>query len=268
MKSRYPHFELIIVDDGSKDQTANIVEAECNKYSNIRLLRKENGGKSSALNLGFQNASTEIIVTLDADTVITEDTISKIIRHFEDPIVGAVSGNVKIGNRKNLLTWWQHIEYVTGYNLEKRAFDQLDSITVVPGAIGAWRKSAMLEVGLFEEDTLAEDTDATMKLLRKGYRIRSEVEALAYTEAPEDLKSFIKQRYRWTFGILQCLWKHREALFDKKRKNSGLLPCQTCYSNMSYWHLLHSQILFLSLRSFPAICLSLIFIWCFYWWIA
>ena len=223
MKSRYPHFELIIVDDGSKDQTANIVEAECNKYSNIRLLRKENGGKSSALNLGFQNASAEIIVTLDADTVITEDTISKIIRHFEDPIVGAVSGNVKIGNRKNLLTWWQHIEYVTGYNLEKRAFDQLDSITVVPGAIGAWRKSAMLEVGLFEEDTLAEDTDATMKLLRKGYRIRSEVEALAYTEAPEDLKSFIKQRYRWTFGILQCLWKHREALFDKKKKKLGFI---------------------------------------------
>ena len=100
---------------------------------------------------------------------------------------------------------------------------QLDSITVVPGAIGAWRKSAMQEVGLFEEDTLAEDTDATMKLLRKGYRIRSEVEALAYTEAPEDLESFIKQRYRWTFGILQCLWKHREALFDKKKKKLGFI---------------------------------------------
>ena len=110
-----------------------------------------------------------IIVTLDADKVIVEDTIFMIIRHFIDPNVGAVSGNVKIGNRKNLLTWWQHIEYVTGFNLEKRAFDELDSITVVPGAIGAWKKSA-IKVGLFEEDTLAEDTDVTMKLLRKGYK--------------------------------------------------------------------------------------------------
>ena len=223
MKSRYPQFELIIVDDGSTDQTANIVEMECNKYSNIRLLRKENGGKASALNLGIQNASAEIIVTLDADTVIVEDTISMMIRHFIDPNVGAVAGNVKIGNRKNLLTWWQHIEYVTGFNLEKRAFDELDSITVVPGAIGAWRKSAIKEVGLFEEDTLAEDTDVTMKLLRKGYKIRSEVNAIAYTEAPEDIKSFIKQRYRWTFGILQCLWKHREALFNKKNKKLGFI---------------------------------------------
>ncbi|KAA9015511.1 polysaccharide deacetylase family protein [Niallia endozanthoxylica] len=223
MNSRYPQFELIIVDDGSTDQTANIVETECNKYSNMRLLKKANGGKASALNLGIQNASAEIIVTLDADTVIAEDTISMIIRHFIDSSVGAVAGNVKIGNRKNLLTWWQHIEYVTGFNLEKRAFDELDSITVVPGAIGAWRKSAMMEIGLFEEDTLAEDTDATMKLLRKGYKIRSEVKALAYTEAPEDIKSFIKQRYRWTFGILQCLWKHREALFDKKNKKLGFI---------------------------------------------
>ncbi|WP_071393431.1 polysaccharide deacetylase family protein [Bacillus tuaregi] len=223
MKSRYPRFELIIVDDGSTDQTASIVETECSKYSNVRLLRKENGGKASALNLGFQNASADIIVTLDADTVIAEDTLTIIVRHFVDPIVGAVAGNVKIGNRKNLLTWWQHIEYVTGFNLEKRAFDELDSITVVPGAIGAWRKSAMMEVHLFEEDTLAEDTDATMKLLRKGYRIKSEVNAIAYTEAPEDLKSFIKQRYRWTFGILQCIWKHREALFAKKNKKLGYI---------------------------------------------
>ncbi|WP_191090541.1 glycosyltransferase [Niallia endozanthoxylica] len=223
MNSRYRRFELIIVDDGSKDQTVNIVETECKKYSNIRLLRKENGGKSSALNLGIEHASAEIIVTLDADTVIAEDTISMIIRHFIDPNVGAVSGNVKIGNRKNLLTWWQHIEYVTGFNLEKRAFDELDSITVVPGAIGAWKKSAIKEVDLFEEDTLAEDTDVTMKLLRKGYKIRSEVDAIAYTEAPEDIRSFIKQRYRWTFGILQCLWKHKGAVFDKKNKKLGLI---------------------------------------------
>ena len=244
MKSRYPQFELIIVDDGSTDQTANIVEMECNKYSNIRLLRKENGGKASALNLGIQNASAGIIVTLDADTIIVEDTISMMIRHFIDPNVGAVAGNVKIGNRKNLLTWWQHIEYVTGFNLEKRAFDELDSITVVPGAIGAWKKSAIKEVGLFEEDTLAEDTDVTMKLLRKGYKIRSEVNAIAYTEAPEDIRSFIKQRYRWTFGFCNAYGSIGKHYSIRKIKNLDLLPCQICFSNMSCWHLLHSQILF------------------------
>lgn len=223
LKSRYPRFELLIIDDGSTDRTADIVEEESKKHPNIRLFRKENGGKSSALNIGFHEAEAEIIVTLDADTLIAEDTLSKIVKHFTDPKVGAVSGNVKIGNRKNLLTWWQHIEYVTGYNLEKRAFDELDSITVVPGAIGAWRKAALNEVGLFEEDTLAEDTDATMKLLRGGYKIRSEANAIAYTEAPEDLRSFIKQRYRWTFGILQCLYKHRKALFNRENKKLGFI---------------------------------------------
>ena len=173
-------------------------------------------------------------MTLDADTLIAEHTIAMIIRHLEDPKVGAVSGNVKIGNTKNLLTWWQHIEYVTGYNLEKRAFDELDSITVVPGAIGAWRKSALLEVDLFEEDTLAEDTDVTIKLLRHGYKIRSEVKAIAYTEAPEDVKSFIKQRYRWTFGILQCIWKHRAALLNKDNKKLGFIAMP----NMIFQYLL------------------------------
>lgn len=223
MNSNYSNFEIVIVDDGSTDQTASIVEIEVDKYPNIHLIKKDNGGKATALNLGIQRAAAEIIVTLDADTLIVEDTISLIIRHFNDPNVGAVSGNVKIGNRKNILTWWQHIEYVTGYNLEKRAFDELDSITVVPGAIGAWRKSALNAVDLFEEDTLAEDTDVTMKLLRKGYKIRSEVKAIAYTEAPEDLKSFIKQRYRWTFGILQCLWKHQKAIFNMKNKKLGFI---------------------------------------------
>lgn len=223
MNSNYSNFEMIIVDDGSTDGTAGVVQAAMERHPEIQLITKNNGGKASALNLGIEQASSEIIVTLDADTVIAEDTIALIIRQFSDPTVGAVSGNVKIGNCKNILTWWQHIEYVTGYNLEKRALDELDSITVVPGAIGAWRKSALEAVGLFEEDTLAEDTDVTMKLLREGFKIRSEVDAIAYTEAPEDLRSFIKQRYRWTFGILQCLWKHQRALFNIRNKKLGFI---------------------------------------------
>ena len=223
MNNDYQNFELIIVDDGSTDGTGNVIEQERKQFSNIRLIKKVNGGKSSALNIGFQEAEAEIIVTLDADTLITDNTISSMVRHFIDPNVGAVSGNVKVGNLKNLITLWQHMEYVIGFNLEKRAFDELNCIPVVPGAIGAWRKSAVKEVGLFEVDTLAEDTDVTLKLLRKGYRVRSEVEGIAFTEAPEDVTSFVKQRYRWTYGILQCIWKHKGAIFNKKNKSLGFI---------------------------------------------
>lgn len=221
IKSKYPRFELIIVDDGSTDETAKVVESECRRYANIRLIRKENGGKSTALNVGIRNAAAEFIVTLDADTIIAENAISSLVQYFKDTNVGAVSGNVKIGNRKNLLTSWQHIEYVTGFNLEKRALDELNSVTVVPGAIGAWRKQALMDIGLFEEDTLAEDTDATLKLLRKGYKVKSEESSIAFTEAPENVKSFVKQRYRWTYGILQCIWKHKRAFFNPKNKVLG-----------------------------------------------
>lgn len=218
LKSRYPNLDIVVVDDGSKDGTSRVMEEEFGSYSNVRLIKKSNGGKSSALNLGFKDVYGEITVTLDADTTIDKNTITNLIRHFSDERVGAVSGNVKIGNRKNLLTWWQHIEYVTGFNLEKRAFDELECITVVPGAVGAWRNSALQEVNYFEDDTLAEDTDITLKLLRKGYLIKSEVDAVAYTEAPEDVRSFVKQRYRWTYGILQCFWKHKRAMVDGKNK--------------------------------------------------
>ena len=140
-----------------------------------------------------------------------------------DEKVAAVAGNVKIGNVRNIMTMWQHVEYVTGPNLEKRAFDELNCITVVPGAIGAWRKSAIAEIGYFEDDTLAEDTDVTLKLLRKGHRVTFEPNANAYTEAPENVKSFIKQRFRWTYGIFQCMWKHRGALFNPKQKSLGFI---------------------------------------------
>lgn len=140
------------------------------------------------------------------------------VRHFEDQNVAAVSGNVKVGNRRNLLTTWQHVEYITGFNLERRAFDELNCITVVPGAIGAWRKRNVVESGYLSEDTLAEDTDLTITFLRQGHRIVYEEKAYAFTESPEDVKSLIKQRYRWSYGTLQCLWKHRKALFHTKQK--------------------------------------------------
>lgn len=223
LKSDYSNFELIVVDDGSTDQTAKIVSDRFQHDERVSLITKQNGGKSSAINRGFNESNGEIIVIFDADTSIAHNAISLLVDNFSDEQIAAVAGNVKIGNVRNLLTLWQHVEYVTGCNLERRSFDELNCITVVPGAIGAWRKKAVVEVGYFEDDTLAEDTDVTLKLLRKGYRITYEPNAYAYTEAPENLKSFIKQRVRWSYGILQCLWKHRGALFNPKQKTLGFV---------------------------------------------
>jgi cellulose synthase/poly-beta-1,6-N-acetylglucosamine synthase-like glycosyltransferase/spore germination protein YaaH/peptidoglycan/xylan/chitin deacetylase (PgdA/CDA1 family)/uncharacterized protein (DUF2062 family) len=223
LSSDYPAFEILVIDDGSKDDTAVVVQETYANNSLVRLIKKPNGGKSSAVNVGFKEAKGEIVVALDADTLISENAISLLVNHFKNENVAAVSGNVKVGNKGNLLTKWQHIEYVTGFNLERRAFAALNCITVVPGAIGAWRKKAVEEAGYFKEDTLAEDTDITLTLLRNGKKIEFEEKAYAFTEVPEDIKSLAKQRYRWVYGTLQCLWKHRGALFNKKHKSLGYI---------------------------------------------
>jgi cellulose synthase/poly-beta-1,6-N-acetylglucosamine synthase-like glycosyltransferase len=168
-------------------------------------------------------AEGEIVVVLDADTIISGDAVSLMVRHFADPNIAAVSGNVKVGNVRNIWTMWQHVEYVTGLNLERRAFDALNCITVVPGAIGAWRKELVAKAGYYKEDTLAEDADITLTFLQQGYKIVYEEGAKAFTEAPEDLKSLLKQRVRWAYGTLQCLWKHRGALFNKSQKSLGFV---------------------------------------------
>lgn len=226
LNSDYPGFEIVFVDDGSKDNTFANVMARFGDHPKVKVLSKPNGGKASALNYGIGFATGEILVCIDADTVLKPDAVRLMMGYFDDPQVAAVAGNVKAGNRKNLLTRWQHIEYVTSQNFDRRAFDQLNAIMVVPGAIGAFRRDAVQKAGMFTTDTLAEDCDLTLRLLRLGYKIRTCNEALAFTEVPETLEMLVKQRFRWTFGIMQTFWKHHDRMFVRRNPNLGwiLLP--------------------------------------------
>ncbi|MFA5045048.1 MAG: glycosyltransferase [Paludibacter sp.] len=221
LQSDYPDFDIIFVDDGSKDQTYSKILTAFENNPKVKVLTHPNGGKAAALNFGIEQATGEILVCIDADTMLRPDAISKMIPLFENDRVGAVAGNVKVGNKVNFLTNWQSIEYITSQNFDRRAYDYVNAILVVPGAIGAFRKKVIEEIEGFTTDTLAEDCDLTLRILRKGYAIKSSNEAMAFTEAPETVNMFLKQRFRWSFGMMQSFWKHRDLLFSYKQKNLG-----------------------------------------------
>jgi cellulose synthase/poly-beta-1,6-N-acetylglucosamine synthase-like glycosyltransferase len=212
LASREPPLEVIVVDDGSSDGTAEAVTQAFADEPRVRLLQQRNAGKATALNRAIGAARGELLVCLDADTLFTPETLGRLRVHFADPKVGAVAGNVKVGNRINVWTRWQALEYITSQNLDRRAYALLDAITVVPGAVGAWRRSAVAAVGGFQTDTLAEDMDLTWRLRRGGWTVTNETGAHGFTEAPDSLVTLYRQRFRWSFGTLQCLWKHRAAL--------------------------------------------------------
>jgi cellulose synthase/poly-beta-1,6-N-acetylglucosamine synthase-like glycosyltransferase/spore germination protein YaaH/peptidoglycan/xylan/chitin deacetylase (PgdA/CDA1 family) len=219
----YASFEVVIVDDGSTDRTLEVLRGAFAGDGRVRVHSQPKAGKAAALKTAVALARYEILVAIDADTSLRPGTLAKLVRHFADTRVGAVSGNARVGNRRTWLTRFQSIEYICAFNLERRALDVVNAITVVPGAVGAWRKELIQRVGGFTDDTLAEDTDLTLAIRRLGYRIRYDGEAVAYTEVPQTTAALAQQRFRWLFGTLQAAWKHRDAMFRPRYGSLGFV---------------------------------------------
>src|SRR5207247_376503 len=219
LELRYPYYEIIAVDDGSTDSTfEKMKEFEGNHYGvRVQVFRKENGGKAEALNYGIRRTKAPIVVCMDSDSRLTPDALRYAVRHFHDPNVGAVAGNVKVINRHNIWTKLQALEYIEGLNIARKAQAFWRAVNVIPGPIGIFRRSALQATGGYDSDTFAEDFDMTVKILADGWKITYEPKAVAYTEAPEGLLDIIKQRYRWTRGVLQALRKQKGLL----RRSNG-----------------------------------------------
>ncbi len=227
LNSDCPNLRVLVIDDGSTDRTAEVARdayAQEIAAGRVVIISEPNGGKAAALNNALKYVTEEIYVGIDADTVIASDAVSKLLPHFADPLIGAVAGNAKVGNRVNLWTRWQALEYITSQNFERRALDLFHVVTVVPGAIGAWRPAAVKAADGYPINTVAEDADLTMNLLEHGYKVIYEDRSLAFTEAPIDAKGLMRQRFRWSFGTLQAIWKHRAAFTKNKAMGFFALP--------------------------------------------
>lgn len=226
----YPNCEVIVVDDGSSDQTFLRALAYQRRREDIeiRVLAKANGGKSDALNHGIAHARGEIVVCIDGDSILHRDAIKHLVMHFDDPDIGAVAGNVRVVNRATVWSGLQALEYVIGLGLLKRAQSAAGAVTIVPGPIGAFRKTALAEANGYDGDTFAEDFDLTLKLLGAGWHVVYEPRAVVFTEAPERTLDLLRQRYRWTRGSLQAL---------AKRKRGFLTPASGPLRCVALWYL-------------------------------
>lgn len=222
LASSYRNLEIVIVDDGSKDGTGRVAAELAKRYKRVRAFTKQNGGKASGLNFGIKHADGEIIIGIDADTIFPGSTVGRLVRHFVDPKVGAVAGNVKVGNLDSIITKWQMLDYIIGIYIERNAQSALGSVMIVPGACGAWRRSVILAAGGYRHHTLAEDFDLTLSVHRLGFKVLQDNSAMSYTEAPDNIKALTKQRFRWLYGTTQAFWKHRDMMFKRKYGWTGM----------------------------------------------
>lgn len=233
----WPAFEIVVVDDGSDDDTyerACALEGQ-HGAATVRVIRKLNAGKASALNTGLAVASSPFVLCMDADSRLSRDTLRAAMVHFSDPRVGAVAGNVKVVNRQHLSTRLQALEYIQGLNLPRRAQGFLRVVNIIPGPIGVFRREALAQVGGYDTDTFAEDADVTIKLLGAGWQIIYEERAIAYTEAPESIHDLLKQRYRWTRGILQALRKRSDWLASPRGDTAVWVSLQALLFEAIVW---------------------------------
>ena len=216
----YRDYEIIIVNDGSTDNTKEIAESFVGymegKFNPIKisLINKENGGKATALNVGIQYSTADFVLCMDGDSQLSPDSLKRAVRHFKDHEIGAVAGNVKVFNRKRFLTDLQALEYIEGLNMARSAQSFIRAVNIIPGPIGLFRKNAIIQAGYYSSDTFAEDADLTLKILAKGWKIYYEPRAISFTEAPSSFQQLLKQRYRWTRGIIQSIRKHKRLLVN------------------------------------------------------
>lgn len=247
VKQDYKKYEIIIVDDGSTDNTYSLGQDLASKFpEKVSVIKKVNGGKASALNLGIKRAKGSVVVCIDADSIFVQNTVSELIKPLSNNQVYVVGGNVRVINRGRLLNKSQAMEYISGLGLQRRGFAQLSCMPVISGAIGAFRKEKLNEIGGYSSDTLVEDMDITISIQKIGGKVAYNSHAVAYTESPENIKDFLKQRYRWTFGGFQVLKKHKEMLFNRKYGSLGLFGLP--YFLIFPWaDVLISSLLFVSL---------------------
>jgi poly-beta-1,6-N-acetyl-D-glucosamine synthase len=263
----YPQYEIIIVDDGSKDDTAFIARSLVGNYgkAHVKLVEKPNGGKSTALNAGIQVSEYDFVLCVDGDSQLSPNTLKAAIRHFDQPDIGAVAGNVKVDNRDNIWTTLQALEYVEGLNMARSAQSLFKLVNIIPGPLGLFRKQAIVDAGYYSSDTFAEDCDLTLKIIRQGWRVEYEPNARSYTEAPNTLTNLLKQRYRWTRGIIQAIRKHRDLFFNPTINFGGTVVLWSMAFESLIWPVMNvfANLYFI----FIATAFGLIYFLA-YWWLS
>lgn len=262
----YPNYEILIVDDGSTDDTYLRAQemTRLGHRASVRVITKPNGGKWDALNAGMAHARGEFILNMDGDTLLSANSLRACIRHFEDPKIGAVAGSIKVYNRENLLTRMQALEYIEGLAMARKAQSYARICNIIPGPLGMFRKSALRQVGGYDHDTFAEDCDVTLKLLLMGWHVSYEPSAVAWVETPSKSLDLIKQRYRWSRGILQAIAKHKDSLWNPRKSGINFFILWYMLFENIIWPITNvlSNLIFIYIGLNYGVLLLLL-----YWWV-